>query len=157
MAIITKEEIKTIVAGRTSCRPEQLANGHWRCPVCGKSCNVKFAANCLAPDSHNPPPPLAEIIEDAKQGAEKLGEPSLVEKGSHYITALAKWTRAGFPTRTPIEAAACEAICQSNACGEYDAEAGACKVCGCRTSAGRWAIFSKTKMKTEVCPKGFWR
>ena len=100
---------------------------------------------------------LASKMDDAQSGAEKLGDPSLIDKGRHYVVALAKWTRAGYHVRSPEDAAACEAICKSNECGQYDAETEACKICGCGTSSRRWAIFSKTKMATEVCPRGSWK
>jgi hypothetical protein len=93
---------------------------------------------------------------DARAGAEHLGDLSLLTKGQHYSMALAKWTRAGWPTRLPKDAAACEAICRSNQCHLFDDEQVACKKCGCYISAARWAIFSKTKMATEKCPKGLW-
>jgi hypothetical protein len=99
----------------------------------------------------------AQLQADAKLGAEAIGEPSLWKKGSHYAKALAKWWRASRPVRSEEEAARCEEICRSNQCGLFDAEAVACKKCGCKVSAARWAIASKTRMATEVCPKGLWK
>lgn len=98
----------------------------------------------------------AEQKAQAQAGAEELGEPSLWEKGSHYLVALAKWTRAGWPKRTPEEAAACEAICRTNRCGLFDAVQVGCKRCGCKLSSERWSVASKTRMKTEHCPVGLW-
>lgn len=97
---------------------------------------------------------LAQEQADALAGAEAIGDVSLLDKGRHYATALAKWFRAGCPTRTPEEAARIELICHS--CKHYDAKEEACKICGCKVSAARWAIASKSKMATEKCPRGFW-
>jgi len=93
---------------------------------------------------------------DALAGAEQLGDVSLLQKGAHYVQALIKWKRAGFPTRTPGAAATREAICRTNNCKLFDAEQVSCKKCGCQVGAARWAIFSKTKMATETCPKRLW-
>ena len=97
-----------------------------------------------------------ELTADAIAGATELGDLTLLDKGKHYAIALAKWFRAGCPQRTQAEAEACEAICKSNPADCYDAENDSCKICGCPTSAKRWAIKSKTKMATENCPKGLW-
>jgi hypothetical protein len=99
---------------------------------------------------------LKKLQADAAAGAEAIGDPTLSQKGRHYVEALARWFRAGCPTRTQAEAEEREAICRTNRCKLFDAAAVGCKKCGCGVSATRWAIASKTKMATEVCPRGFW-
>lgn len=121
-------------------------------------CGFTWKLNDKFPQRNCPKHP--EILKAAQQSAEKLGEPSLLEKGAHYAQALAHWFAAGCPKRTKEKAETCESVCKSCPGKHYDAEAwsgtGGCKICGCATSAQRWPIRSKTRMATEDCLKGFW-
>jgi glycosyltransferase involved in cell wall biosynthesis len=71
-----------------------------------------------------------------------------------YAAALAKWLRAGRPTRTDAETDRLFDICQS--CPRYDADRSACSLCGCRVARGGWAVANKIRMATEDCPLGKW-
>jgi len=86
---------------------------------------------------------------DLSPAAERLGV-SLSDV-RHYAGALAKWTKAGFPTREQAEVERIEAICK--ACDKY--ADGRCKQCGCRVNTGP-AVVNKIKMATENCPLGKW-
>lgn len=73
---------------------------------------------------------------------------------TQYAAAVARWLRAGRPTRDDAETARLFAVCE--ACPKYDAERGACSLCGCRVSRSPWALLNKIRMATESCPKGHW-
>jgi hypothetical protein len=92
-----------------------------------------------------------EVVESAKAGAEKLG--ITWADARHYMAALAKWMKAGFPTRTDEEVERIVSICQSNKCRGY--VGGRCRFCGCQVNTGP-AIVNKARMATEDCPKKRW-
>jgi hypothetical protein len=80
-------------------------------------------------------------------------EPSFGEKVGHYAIAMARWTAAGFPTRTDEEVRQIFAICR--ACPRYveiDDSSGTCQVCGCHLSMTGSATNNKLKVTTEHCP-----
>ena len=88
----------------------------------------------------------------AKIGAEKLG--ITPEHIKHYARALARWTAAGMPMREQVEVERIEAICRSNACGQY--VDGRCEKCGCCVNKSWVVVRNKIKMATESCPVGRW-
>jgi glycosyltransferase involved in cell wall biosynthesis len=73
---------------------------------------------------------------------------------TQYASAVARWLRAGRPTRSDSETDRLFAICQQ--CERYDAERGACKLCGCRVSSSKWPLLNKIRMATENCPIDKW-
>jgi hypothetical protein len=142
----------------TDCLFGRNENGLWQCGVCEyvhprrtpapprRRCNRKIQ------DVNFFGPPIERKIQDAAEtGARELG---IVAKGAHYIKALARWTWEGWPRRTDEEVAAIVAICKG--CDDFNREAEACKVCGCKVNTEGMAIRNKARMKTEVCPKGKW-
>ena len=140
----------------TDCPLEQLDSGKWYCPVCDpdkrRLLPVKARRNCpghpvTRPERIHPEP---VNLENLAHAAERLGiKPEHV---SHYATALARWTAAGFPTRTQAEVDACLAVCQT--CEHYTG--GRCRKCGCCVNKSKMAVLNKAKMATEACPEGKW-
>ena len=63
---------------------------------------------------------------------------------TQYAAAVARWLRAGRPTRSDADTDRLFAICQT--CDRYDAERGACKLCGCRVSRSGWPLVNKIRM-----------
>ena len=90
-------------------------------------------------------------LEELKPAAERLG--IKLEHVGHYATALARWTAAGFPTRTQAEVDACLAVCQT--CEHYT-DSGRCRTCGCGVNKSKIAVLNKAKMATEQCSEGKW-
>ncbi len=93
---------------------------------------------------------IRENVEKAKEGAERLGIGW--KDGLHYVGALVRWGKAGFPVREQEEVERIEKeICRP--CEQYIE--GRCKKCGCNVSTGI-AIVNKIRMTTETCPLGKW-
>ena len=141
--------------------PLQLnADNLWQCPNCGwvypRKSDKPPHRNC--PASRTPEAIAAAEAERERQQAEaleagtKLGwKPKHIKR---WAGALLKWKRAGYPTRTDTKVAAILVICES--CDKYKADEGRCSVCGCCVSTSGMAVFNKTRMATECCPKGKW-
>jgi len=72
-----------------------------------------------------------------------------------YAGAVAEWTAAGCPTRSPEETEAIfRTFCRS--CLLYNKPLRQCRECGCRVAPTGMAAFNKIKMATQHCPKGRW-
>ncbi len=71
---------------------------------------------------------------------------------SRRAAASARWSSAGWPSRSDEEVEAILAICKT--CENYN-NAG-CNLCGCRVNRKRAALFNKARMATERCPVGLW-
>ncbi len=109
----------------------------------------------------NPPTPeeIAEKKAEAErqqkettEAGEKLGwKPEHIIK---YTRALARWIKAGRPTRTDEEVATIVAVCKG--CDKYVVDKKRCSVCGCGVSTGGLAIFNKARLEMERCPKDKW-
>lgn len=86
----------------------------------------------------------------AEAGAERLGVNW--DDARNYAKALARWTAAGFPTRTEEEV---QRILHERCepCESY--VEGRCKICRCQVNLGP-AITNKIRMATEDCPKHKW-
>ncbi len=138
--------------------PFQLnADGLWECPHEG--CEWVDPIKSDKPPRRNCP-----ASPDLRPAAEKLG----IEWKDvpHYAQALAKWTAAGFPTRSQEEVARCLRICKGNCepsdeirvckkpCEHYSK--GRCKLCRCNVNLSRFALVNKIRMGTENCPEGKW-
>ena len=96
--------------------------------------------------------PICHKSPDLQPSAEKLGiSPTTI---GHYAQALARWTAAGFPTRTQTEVGALVTICESNQCGKY--VDGQCAACGCPSNRTGMAAKNKPKMATEDCGVNLW-
>ena len=79
--------------------------------------------------------------------------PSFSAKVRHFMTAIARWTAAGCPTRTDDQVAAIlETHCQP--CEFYTGEICRHKRCGCKINLSRWQ--NKLRWATESCPIGKW-
>jgi hypothetical protein len=88
---------------------------------------------------------------DLQPAADRLGVS--LSDAANYTAALARWTAAGWPTRTEAEVARIFAEhCQ--VCGNL--VEGRCIVCRCRVSAVGLAIGNKVAMETEHCPENRW-
>ena len=143
----------------TDCPLKKLDSGDWHCPVCDPNKKrllpVNAHRNCQG-EGYEPPHQQPPTTEDLAPAAERLG--ITPEHVAHYAQALAKWTAAGFPTRTQAEVEACLLICRGDSCrepcGEY--AFGRCRKCGCCVNKSKVAVVNKVKMRTEVCPMGLW-
>jgi hypothetical protein len=71
----------------------------------------------------------------------------------HYAEALLRWSAAGFPARSRAEA---RAIYRQHCRPCDQRRGGRCQKCGCRVSAGWFALTNKIKMGTEHCPDRRW-
>ena len=90
--------------------------------------------------------------------------PTFRERVSAYAAALARWTAAGFPVRTPERQAEVLAICE--ACPHFIREepSHGCSKCGCRKTLGvgglrqkvTWATEDSGKDPATGCPLGKW-
>ena len=77
------------------------------------------------------------------------------KKMANYANAIRRWIREGRPVRSDEEVAVILEICKK--CDLYDEENHACKKCGCKVSTDRAPLKNKLKMKSEVCPMGYWK
>jgi GR25 family glycosyltransferase involved in LPS biosynthesis len=94
--------------------------------------------------SDRPPKP------NVQAAAVRLG--ITLEDTTHYAHALARWAKAGFPTRTQEEVDRILYEC-CQPCDSY--VNGRCAICRCRVNRGP-AVVNKIRMATEDCPKGKW-
>lgn len=135
-----------------NCEYESVGNGRYECQHCG----------------HRPHRPLSrppvrrcgaqgkaslDLAEAAERLAGETGDPTIIEKASHYARALLRWKRAGYPVR------ANEVIKRiyREHCGPCDLRKNnSCRLCGCRVVAEGAAVWNKIKMATEKCDKGKW-
>ena len=120
------------------CELTQYPDGKWHCQHCNKPplpVNAKRAC--------------ADVV-DITEAAERLG---VVDRMEHYATALARWTRAGWPVRDELEVLRIFAEC-CEPC--EDQERGHCRHCSCPVKPTGMAIRNKIRMATEKCPLGFW-
>lgn len=82
---------------------------------------------------------------------------SIVDAGINVSRAFARWSAAGFPTRTDEQRAACFAVCQG--CRLFRpgsvAGTGSCGKCGCKLSADS-TLMNKIGWATEDCPLSLW-
>lgn len=87
----------------------------------------------------------------AKAGAERLGVGW--DDARRYAKALARWAKAGYPTRPQPEVLRI----MRDRCGrcEWNVD-GRCRKCGCRVNRSRIPLTNKIKMATEDCPLGKW-
>jgi len=83
----------------------------------------------------------------------QFGYPQLA---AHWAAAIAKWCKAGCPTRTREEREVLYLICHACPSKLFDHENQICKVCGCTVKKSLLPISDKAAMATEVCPKGHW-
>lgn len=133
----------------------ELHEGKWKCPGCfmvyplpsvkapRHNCGA-IPVEATAPSLPHPPSKLER--EGTKSAVDKLGiKPEHIK---HYIKALARWARKGFPTRTQEQVDITIALCES--CEHYTG--GRCAKCGCCASRGYVAVLNKAKMATEHCP-----
>lgn len=79
------------------------------------------------------------------------GRPGIVSRAKNYAKAMRRDLSAKRPRRTPDEALAIVAICESNQCGLYNAAKGWCEhtKCGC-------GVKKKAAYFLERCPVGLW-
>ena len=119
------------------CLVENIGD-EWVCPDCGfRHRGKRPLRDCPASPTLQP-------------AADELGV-SLAD-AAHYTAALARWTAAGWPTRTEAEVARIFLICQvcealrGDRCGE----------CRCRVAVSGMAVANKIKMATEKCALGKW-
>lgn len=80
--------------------------------------------------------------------------PGPVKRAARYSKAVARWIAAGRPTRSQDEIDALLAICQG--CEHFNADASACRRCGCNLNNQRSGLTNKLAMATEHCPLGKW-
>ena len=129
---------------------EREEDGLWQCAQCDYV--YRFHAD-RSPIRGCPNAP------DLKPAAERLaaetGDPSILTKMAHYAVAIARWTAAGCPVRSPEEV---ERIYTEYClpCDSRDPGADACRLCGCNVRVEGMAVRNKLAMGTEHCPKGKW-
>ena len=95
-----------------------------------------------------------------------LDSPTVVRKIRNYSQAVARWRKAGSPTRTEAEVEAIYAdLCCP--CTDFDKDHETCRLCGCRLRPGGKlarllrklvgpvanGLMAKIWMKTEHCPR----
>lgn len=83
----------------------------------------------------------------------QVGYPQLA---AHWAAAIAKWCKAGCPTRTREERERIYAICRACPSKLFDHENQSCKVCGCAVKTSLLPINDKAAMATEKCAKKHW-
>ena len=146
--------------------PLQLnADRVWQCPDCEwvykprrptflcrkpprRNCPAKRTPEQIAEQEKQ----QAQLESDAIEAGKKLGWTA--EDAKHWSVALAKWTAAGFPTRTDEEVEYIVWICE--ACDDYKADEQRCRICRCGVSTKGMAIFNKARLGTEHCDKAKW-
>jgi len=103
----------------------------------------------------------AEAKEENKERFEKKpcrdedGDEGITwDKTKRWLSAVKKWTLAGFPIRSLEEI---EEV-YNNKCIVCDhvSKQGSCKICGCKISKLRIALLNKIRMATEHCPIEEW-
>lgn len=150
------------IDGQPTCR---VAN-HWAegrpVPVNESAC--KMCVGCSVPRGINRVTVSLAIGQLAKvapaiyraklaDAAPHLVSPGAPEKLVRYVQATADWVKAGRPTRTDGEVAQILEICQ--ACPEWLAEKGSCRLCGCYINSGT-AWTNKARRLNEHCPQEKW-
>lgn len=96
-----------------------------------------------------------ELTEAAERFAAEIGEPTIVEKGKHFLMALARWRKAGYPCRTDEQVAHIYRD-HCKPCGFRDSKADTCKLCSCPVRIVGIAVRNKLRMATESCPRWKW-
>lgn len=97
--------------------------------------------------------PIRRNCPAAKPPRTPLATPSLPRQATRYVTALARWTTAGRPTRDAVEVERIfTQICQP--CEKFNGTS--CSVCGCRVNRDQSALRNKIAMGTEHCPLVKW-
>lgn len=118
----------------------------WTCPQCGGTIESE---RIVLPVSHS-----CGFVDDGETNISTGGErPPLVVKAKRYVGAVARWTTAGFPTRSQPEI---DAI--------YDGQCRPCEFfvtdhcgkCACAVNSGSNGLTNKIAMATERCPVGKW-
>lgn len=137
------------------CQWEKLGE-KFQCPACGTVQGHSALRTCGPREKLGALPPAPELDEDEIDHAVRFLGYSLVDV-KNWASAIKRWIAAGKPVRTDEEVAAIFAICESNRCGFWDAKSERCKECGCNVNLSTFAPKNKSRMKTEVCPKGLWR
>lgn len=131
--------------------PSQIAWRKSRCKCCSSPC-ADFEANKVRIAD---PTYACEQGKWAVYGAAAPGEPalpSLAKQAVNFGRAVVAETIAvtkGTPVLPTEEAQRRLSICQQNTCGEYRESDGRCAACGC-------VIRSKTRWRSQGCPKGYW-
>lgn len=133
----------------------------WTCSRCGWT----HSRHNGKPIMGKRPRHLCPNSPDITEAANKLGITG--DDIKHWAQALARWTAAGFPTRTQAEMETCLRVCvgcdnfvpsnpkcASEACKMKTG--GRCKLCGCGVSKSRWTVFNMAKMATATCRMGKW-
>jgi len=122
------------------------------CSICGKeqtnygrSCDmVVRICNGLSPNGK--PYLLTRVSIPCKKSG--------IEKTTRWKKAIAKWTKEGKPTRSDLEVSFIyERRCTP--CDFFNVYE-SCKLCGCKLSHSKLALFRKIRIATEHCPKKFW-
>lgn len=78
--------------------------------------------------------------------------PSFVRRVRTYLTAITRWTLAGWPHRTTEEIERIYHLCEN--CSHFRNEG--CAACGCKLGRTRKGLRNKIAMATEGCPRGMW-
>jgi hypothetical protein len=99
------------------------------------------------PDEHS-------FIRESVEAA--ISAPDFLKRGGHWIEALAKWRRAGYPVRPLTVREQLHIICAGCPSGLFDSDKQICKVCGCNVRASFLPVLDKAALGTEDCPKGHW-
>lgn len=118
----------------TDCAFEIESPGVFRCTVCGWQYRGPAAPRRNCP------------------GVPDVG---IVQKGIHYVKAVAGWGLSGMPVRSDEEVARIFAE-HCRPCKHFDLAHGTCTVCGCCVTESGPALRNKIKMASERCPAGKW-
>ena len=144
------------------CALEQVTGGRWWCPRCDPAGHrllpVNARRNCREPVDISGilsqiPPEHAEIRESVESA---IAAPDFLKRGGHWVEALAKWAKAGYPTRPLDIRRQLHVICHGCPSELYDPDKKICKVCGCNVRASFLPVLDKAALGTEDCPKGHW-
>ena len=93
-------------------------------------------------------PPLMQTAAGPEEQATGDASPGL-GMAPRYLSAVARWTAAGFPTRSDEEVERIYALCAE--C-PWKHEDGYCRRCGCWLNKSQHAMANKIRMATEHCP-----
>jgi hypothetical protein len=81
--------------------------------------------------------------------------PGTIKRAGLYARAVARWIKAGRPTRSEEEVQRLfEEYCSP--CERYSATRKTCQTCGCRVASQGIAVKNKIAMLTEHCPLRKW-
>lgn len=92
---------------------------------------------------------MARGLDPVRPEQRPVPYPPVWRQASNLLRSLGRWARSGFRLARPIVRARRKAICRGNRCGQYDAAADRCRVCGCSTAL-------KPYLNSERCPRGHW-